>query len=87
MMDYFHFWLPAINGGILAIFPLALIALTKRNHMVSCVILGVIVTEYVAIMGDSGLMMELFAGFLAYVNPKGMFDDFVKHVKYINTHS
>lgn len=49
--------------------------------MVSCVILGVIVTEYVAIMGDSGLMMELFAGFLAYVNPKGMFDDFVKHVK------
>ena len=60
-MDYFHFWLPAINGGILAIFPLALIALTKRNHMVSCVILGVIVTEY-----DTVSVNILFIIILAY---------------------
>ena len=60
------------NVILMAMFPIALTELTKRNHMKSCVFLGVIMAEYVAMTGDFGLVIEFIIAMAVYVNFKGM---------------
>lgn len=76
----FHFWFPIFNWFLMAAFAPVMIALTKRNFMVLSVIFGVIVAEYIIILGDSGMMMELFAGIVVYTNPMGMFNSFIDKI-------
>ena len=76
----FHFWYPALNGLLMTVFAPIMIALTKRNLMVLSVIFGTIVAEYVIILGDSGMMVELFAGVAVYTNPMGMFNSFIDNI-------
>ena len=60
------------NFILMAMFPIALAELTKRNHMKSCVFLGVVMAEYVAMTGDFGLVIEFIIAMAVYVNFKGM---------------
>ena len=60
------------NYILMAMFPVMLTELTKRNHMKSCVFLGVIMAEYVAMTGDFGLVIEFIIAMAVYVNFKDM---------------
>ena len=64
--------LALFNYILMAAFTFSMTELTKHNHMKSCVFLGVIMTEYVAMAGDFGLVIEFIIAMAVYVNFKGM---------------
>ena len=65
-------WLALFNYILMVAFTFSMTELTKRNHMKSCVFLGVIMTEYVAMAGDYGMVIEFVIAMAIYVNFKGM---------------
>ena len=64
--------LALFNYILMAAFTFGMTELTKRNHMKSCVFLGVIMAEYVAMAGDYGMVIEFIIAMAIYVNFKGM---------------
>ena len=64
--------LALFNYILMVAFTFSMTELTKRNHMKSCVFLGVIMTEYVAMAGDYGMVIEFVIAMAIYVNFKGM---------------
>ena len=64
--------LALFNYILMVAFTFSMTELTKRNHMKSCVFLGVIMTEYVAMAGDYGMVIEFIIAMAVYVNFKDM---------------
>ena len=64
--------LALFNYILMVAFTFGMTELTKRNHMKSCVFLGVIMAEYVAMAGDYGMVIEFIIAMAIYVNFKGM---------------
>lgn len=62
VFNYILFWLLAP----------AMVWLTKRNHCFTCAIIGAIAAEYIAILADVTMAIDLAISFGVYVNIKGM---------------
>ena len=62
IFNYVLFWLLAP----------VMVWLTKRNHCFTCAIIGAIAAEYIAILADVSMAIDLAISFGVYVDTKGM---------------
>ena len=73
--------LSAFNWFLILSFAPIMKLLTKHNLTVICVIFAVVVTEYVAIVADAGMLIELLLGYMYFVDFNGMVKDIYKRIQ------